>query len=361
MKKINSIPEIRTMEEFASHIGLSRPTVSKYFNDPTSIRNSTRLLIENALAEFDFRPNLFAVNLKRRRTKILGVIIPDTLDPFYMELTRKIEEIAEKNGYFAVVLSSQGQVSRQSDAIERLQSMHIAGAIIAPIAHSASQDKLNSLADRIPLVYVDSKEESDVPFVGTDNRQSFGLIIDYLCRSGEPPCFLGMPGVNANSISRRVAYEEAMIRNGFKPLILQVDSSNSWEFEKFGYEQTIKNVKNGLPTNTILCANDRIAFGALHAAWEMGIKVGHGLPSSELRIAGHDDHPLARYTSPPLTTVAQDYALIAQIAMQKLMDLFDTEDWQEPSKLKEHAKLKDQLKQKDQTLLKASLMLRRSA
>ena len=64
-----------------------------------------------------FRPNLFAVNLKRRRTKILGVILPNRADPFYMELTRRIEEIADDAGYFAVVLSSGGRPEREAEAI----------------------------------------------------------------------------------------------------------------------------------------------------------------------------------------------------------------------------------------------------
>ena len=125
--------DIRTMEDFAAYVGLSRPTVSKFFNDPASVRSNTRKRIEQAIGASGFRPNLFAVNLKRRRTRILGVIIPNAADPFYMELTRRIEEIADAAGYFAVVLSSAGRPDLEVEAIERFQSMNIAGAIVAPL------------------------------------------------------------------------------------------------------------------------------------------------------------------------------------------------------------------------------------
>jgi DNA-binding LacI/PurR family transcriptional regulator len=349
MTRKTEAADIRTMEDFATYVGLSRPTVSKYFNDPASVRDKTRKRIEAAVAVSGFRPNLFAVNLKRRRTKILGVILPNRADPFYMELTRRIEEIADDAGYFAVVLSSGGRPDREAEAIERFQSMNIAGAIVAPLGQPGAQGKLASLGSRIPLIYVDSPGADDAPFVGTDNSQSFGLIVDYLCRSGDAPCFLGMPDVNRNAHARRIAYERAMAAAGHDPMVLPIPEGSSWDFEKFGHEQMCRAMQAGLPSGTLLCANDRIAFGALLAAWEAGRRVGHGA-GFDLRIAGHDDHPLARYTCPPLTTVAQDYAEIARQATARLLAMLGERD---PEPAPEGGG--------DQLLLKASIMLRSSA
>ena len=69
-------PKIRNMEDFATVSGISRPTVSKYFNDPQSVRESTRQRIEAALEKFDYRPNMYAVNQNRRLTKNVGIVIP---------------------------------------------------------------------------------------------------------------------------------------------------------------------------------------------------------------------------------------------------------------------------------------------
>lgn len=314
---------IKTMEDFSEFVGLSRPTVSKYFNDPNSVRRKTRDIIEAALKQSGFRPNLFAVNLNRRRSNIIGIIIPNSTDPFYMALTRRVELIANSAGFLAFVLSSHGNAEMEARAIETLKSMNVAGAIIAPLGVQSQQETLRLLSTSMPLVFVDSPLDDISPFVGTNNRQSFKLIVDYLCRSGTPPCYLGMPPVNTNAATRETAYVEAMSLLGMEPIVLPFNKAASWDFEKFGYDETARIIQNGgFPTTTVLCANDRVAFGAISAAYNSGVKVGRTADCS-LRIAGHDDHPLSRYACPPITTVAQSYNEIGRIAMELLLHKLD--------------------------------------
>ena len=118
---------IRTMEQFAEAVGLSRPTVSKYFQDAGSVRAKVRERIEAGLKETGFRPNLFAVNLNRRRSKIIGLIFPTSLDPFYMDLQRRITMEAGAAGYLPFVFSSDGRAELEAEAIETLTSMNVAG------------------------------------------------------------------------------------------------------------------------------------------------------------------------------------------------------------------------------------------
>ena len=83
--------KIRNMQEFARVSGISRPTVSKYFNDPNSVRQTTRARIEEALERYDFRPNIYAMNQNRRLTKTVGIVVPYLADPFFAEIARNIE------------------------------------------------------------------------------------------------------------------------------------------------------------------------------------------------------------------------------------------------------------------------------
>lgn len=341
---------IKTMEDFSEFVGLSRPTVSKYFNDPSSVRKKTRDAIEEALKKSGFKPNLFAVNLNRRRSNIIGIIIPNALDPFYMALTRRIETIAAEAGFLAFMLSSDGRLEAEDAAVSTLQSMNVAGAIIAPIGTMRRNSPLHVLARDIPLVYVDAPPEEEASFVGSDNRQSFGLIVDYLCRSGEPPCFFGMPEVNRNAAQRRQVYVEAMETANFSPAVLTVSNDLTWDFERFAFEEASRLFENlnELPTRTIVCANDRLAFGVIAAAWQKGLKVGHGA-ANDLRVAGHDDHPLSQYACPPITTVAQNYNEIGRLAIGLLLKKLGEVDGAE------------QGLGRDQILLKSDLMLRASA
>ncbi|MEM6986765.1 MAG: LacI family DNA-binding transcriptional regulator, partial [Pseudomonadota bacterium] len=82
--------KIRNMEEFAAAVGISRPTVSKYFNDPSSVRDSTRIRIEAALKRFEYRPNIYAINQNRRHTKNIGIVVPYLADPCFAEMVRVI-------------------------------------------------------------------------------------------------------------------------------------------------------------------------------------------------------------------------------------------------------------------------------
>ena len=315
--------KIRTMEQFAAASGISRPTVSKYFADPASVRKTTRDKIETAIRKYDYRPNLFAINQNRKLTKNIGVIVPYIVDPFFAEIVRRIELRCIQQGYWAIVLSSHGEAQLEEKALDLLRSLKVAGAVIAPLGESSDAERISQFAAEIPTVLFDSHLNDGQPFVGTDNFQSIGLIVDYLCRTGEPPCFLEMPAVNANAHERRDAYVQAMGRLGRDVRIIAVEG-NDWGFEELGYSQGLRLISSHrLPSSTILCANDRIAIGLLAAAYESGLRIGRG-PGSYLRIAGHDDHPLSRFTCPPLTTVAQDYAEIAERSLSLLLELIDT-------------------------------------
>jgi LacI family repressor for deo operon, udp, cdd, tsx, nupC, and nupG len=317
---------IKNMAEFSALSGISRPTVSKYFNDPESVRKTTRAQIEKALAQYQYRPNLFAVNLNKKRPKIVGVIVPDTADTFFSELVRRIEIRCVESGYLAIVLSSRGDAQLEARAVETLLSLKIAGAIIAPLGVHSDRDLMRSLGARIPMVFLDSSLDDETPFVGTDNFQSVPLITEYLCRSGDPPTYFDMPAVNHNASERKHAYLMTMERLGLRPQVVNVTPRNDWRFEDIAFEGACRILQGqGFPTRTILCANDRCAVGVMAAAYQYGLRIGRE-PDSDIRIAGHDDQPHSRYGCPPLTTVAQDFDRLSEASVSILLDRIERQD-----------------------------------
>jgi len=342
---------IRTMEAFAEAVGLSRPTVSKYFQDPGSVRAKVRERIEAGLRETGFRPNLFAVNLNRRRSKIIGLIFPTSLDPFYMGLSRRIETEATGAGYLPFVFSSDGKAELEAEAIETLTSLNVAGVIMAPVGGDAAhRAKIKALARRIPIVFIDAPFDAEEAFVGTDSHQSMALITDYLTRFGEPPCYFDMPQVNSNATDRREAYCATMRRRGLEPVLIPLEPSGTWEFERYAYEQASRVLRQGgFPTPIVLCGNDRLAFGLLAAVNQAGLRVGIA-PGCDLRVAGHDNQPLSEYSWPPLTTVQQDTAEMGRLAINLLLSRLDpSREAEAPAPRGEHI------------LITADLVLRASA
>ena len=317
--------KIRNMEEFASVSGISRPTVSKYFNDPQSVRASTRDRIEKALAEHDYRPNIYAINQNRKLTKNIGIVVPYLADPFFAEIARSIERRCIAAGFRPTLFSAHGRQVLENEILDNLRALKPAGVLLAPLGRASDRAAIEGFCRAVPTVLFDSNVEGiGAPFVGSDNFQSIPLIIDYLCRTGEPPCLLEMPPVNPNANKRRNAYVQAMENLGHTPDVIRVEG-DQWDFEAIGYAGGMRVIEtNRLSGNTVLCSNDRLAIGFLAAAYEKGLRVGIGA-DCDLRVAGHDDHPFSRFTCPSLTTVAQDYDAISDRSVETLFGLIDSD------------------------------------
>ncbi|MGB5862951.1 MAG: LacI family DNA-binding transcriptional regulator [Sulfitobacter sp.] len=315
--------KIRNMEEFAAKSGVSRPTVSKYFNDPQSVRKSSRTRIETALEQYEFRPNVYAVNQNRRLTKNIGIVVPYVADPFFAEIARNIEQRCIEAGFAPSTFSSHGRPEQEADILDTLRSMRPAGVLLAPLGRMSDKTGIAAFCKDVPTVLFDSNIEGiGATFIGSDNFQSVPLMVDYLCRTGEPPCFFEMAPVNPNANKRRDAYVIAMERLGHTPSVIRA-AGEGWEFENIGYSEGQRILAEGsFPSTTVLCSNDRIAIGLLAAAYESGHKVGITAACS-LRIAGHDDHPFAKFTCPSLTTVSQDYRAISERSVETLLSLID--------------------------------------
>ena len=119
--------KIRNMEEFAAVSGISRPTVSKYFNDPGSVRPSTRARIEAALEDYDYRPNIYAMNQNRRLTKSIGIVVPYLADPVFAEIARSVERRCMEAGFRTSLFSSHGEQAHENDVLDSLRALRPAG------------------------------------------------------------------------------------------------------------------------------------------------------------------------------------------------------------------------------------------
>jgi len=321
LESMVSEKKIHTMKEFADAIGLSRPTVSRYFNDAKSVRKSTHITIEKGLEKFSYRPNFHASNLKRRKSRAIGIIVPSIIDPFYAQLVSTIEIYAEESGYFTILQSSHHDPKMEKIALRRLKSMNLAGIAMAALGSSTDTDLIEEIQASTPIVFMDSRLMEGIPYFGTDNRQSVALMVDYLCGSGSPPVFIGLPPLNTNIVERQEVYFRRMKELGYPPSLMNPDPIPVRDnFERFGFEQFMVLPREKLlKGTTILCVNDRVAFGLISAASKLGLKVGKH-PDDNLRVAGHDNQHFSQYTTPSLTTVAQDTNRIGILAVQALLE-----------------------------------------
>jgi len=305
-------------------IGVSRPTLSRFFQDRALVKAKTVARIEAGLERVEYVPNFFATRLNRKSTGIIGVIIPYLNDLFFTKLLASVEAAAMDAGLTVITQCSHSDPAIEARAAETFMSMNVDGALVAPLGDHSDQAAQMRLRSRLPFVLMDSRPKTmlDVDFVGTNHHQSTGLITEYLCRVGDPPVFLAMPRVNFNAIEREEAYIAQMHKSGFEPEVIGTELvKEGWHFEEHGEAVLDAAFGSGRFTDrSILCVNDRVAIGAIRAAARHGLVPGRAAKGG-LRIAGHDDYPLCPYLTPSLTTVAQNTDAIGQKAVSRIIQI----------------------------------------
>lgn len=274
--------------------------------------------------DVDYVPNFFATKMNRKSTGLIGVVVPYLSDLFFTSLIESMEKAALRSDYMLIIQTAHGDPELEARAARNLMSMSVDGVVIAPIGQASSHDVISQLQDNVPLVFVDSRfpdHFNDVDFIGTDNVQSMSLIITYLCRSGESPAFLGMPRINSNSLERDLAYRQCMTEHGFKPEIIPAGAvEQGWEFEEYAFRIMDDYFSRGQFTErTLLCANDRLAIGAIRAANKHKLfSFENGKPGA-FKVAGHDNHPLSAFVHPALTTVSRNTDAMGQAAIEQVL------------------------------------------
>ena len=168
---------------------------------------------------------------------------------------RQIEGLIIDAGYNPLLLSSHGGPQQEITNLESLRSIKPAGVLLAPLGRASDQRRVNEFTREVPTVLFDANlDEAGEAFFGSDNNQSIGLIVEYLCRTGEAPAFFEMKNpINPNAFKRRTAYLAAMEKLGSEPELIQVDGEG-WNFEEVGFLEGGKVISDGrLRTNTLLC------------------------------------------------------------------------------------------------------------
>lgn len=307
------------MQDIATLVGVSRITVSKYFNGNQSIKAETRKRIEKACSDLHYTPDPHAVSLVKGKSHLLGIVLPVISEPFFAEVLNVIEEEAAALGLRVVIQCSYNDPAREAAALLALRAMKVHGVVLTPVASQDNAKLLGRLEHEMRVVYLDSYFSPKCHFVMNDNLQSIGLVTRYLLSKGHRPAFLSAPPVAYPSGSERIAgYLEAM-READCPafLIPLVNAEATWDFAAFAMHHTLSMLGTGEWTKqnrtALICATDRLAIGAMAAFRKFGLE-----PGRDAAFVGHDDLPACEFLYPALTTVKQDVSSIGRAVMECL-------------------------------------------
>src|SRR5260221_14038366 len=144
-----------TIQDVASHAGVSAMTVSRVINDSPRVSAETRRRVQASIAKLDYVPNRLARGLIQRKTGALGVIVPDVANPFFTLVVRGAEDVAWRAGYHVILCDTQGDAERERGYLEDMVAFQVEGVLIAPVG-DRTRPNLRLLArNNVPFVLVD--------------------------------------------------------------------------------------------------------------------------------------------------------------------------------------------------------------
>jgi LacI family transcriptional regulator, galactose operon repressor len=303
-----------TIREVAESAGVSYATVSHVINNTRLVSQETRERVLAAMDALNYHPNELARSLRQGKTHTIGLVLPDSANPFFAEISRGIEDEAFKKGYSVFLCNTELDTQRELFYVDVLSKKQVDGIIF--VAAGDQADSLDFLLRRsMPVVMIDRNVPNvEVDAVLTDNQLGGFLATRHLIELGHKriACIAG-PSSITPSAERMIGYRRALEEAGLsydENLILRGDYH-----AQSGLDITHSILTMNPRPTAIFALNDLMALGALRAAAEANYSVPR-----DLAVVGYDDLELAQFTNPPLTTIAQPKKEIGAQAVYLLVD-----------------------------------------
>lgn len=313
------------LEEVARLAGVSRSTVSRVVNDDRRVSDTVRSRVQDIIRQHDYHPNAAARSLASRRTRILGLLIPEAVsavfsDPFFPRLIQGAVEACNSADYNLLMLMDSGNESDVSDRLYRrvIRGHHLDGMLIVSSVVDDPMIK-QLLASDFPFVLVGRHPRyQEISFVDVDNRAAAQSLVAHLLGHGyEQIAMIGGMRNMIATIDRYGGYVTALQEAGLMPdpqLIAYGD------FDEQGGYRAMQQLLPYQP-RAVFVASDMMAFGALQALRDAGIQV-----PEEIAVVGFDGVAQGAVSQPPLSTISQPISDLGREAIRVLLDAIERPD-----------------------------------
>ena len=289
--------EYITLRMVAEKAGVSVNTASRAINNKPDINQETKKRIFKVAQELGYVRNNTAVALRTKKTGTIGVVIEDNRNPFYAEVLNGMEVAAREKNYHIILTNTQKDYKKEEEAINLLLAKRVDGLLIDPVQDR--DDDINSLVEaNIPFVVVGRDFENiELDAVYNDEVKGGFLATEYLIKKGHKRIAL-IDGFLYKSPAkgRLEGYKKALIKYGISmdDALVSVGDIDV----KDGYERTKQMLEKDLDFTAIFAYNDMMAFGAMQAIREKGLKI-----PEDIGLVGYDDIPFCSLMDPALTTI----------------------------------------------------------
>ncbi len=312
-----------TLKHIANEFNVSIATVSKALNDSYEISTKTKAKIQEYAKEHHYKPNSIALNLQNRKTKTIGIIIPNILNHFFTKVFVGIEKVATEKGYNIITCISNESYEKEVNAMELIKNGALDGFIISIAEETQIKENFshfkNTINEGIPIVMFDrvSDEIHCDKVIVNDQEGAYNATKHFI----ETGCTNIALVSNIDNLSvgklRIEGYKDAL-RDYNIPiddaLILRIDEFND-------IETLLKNLLGSRNIDALLCLEEDSAVDSLKLIQSKGHKV-----PEDISIIGFTNGKLPRHVTPAITTVSQHGIYLGETAARILIEKLEQDN-----------------------------------
>jgi LacI family repressor for deo operon, udp, cdd, tsx, nupC, and nupG len=310
-KRVPKAARRYNIKEVATAAKVSVATVSRTLAMPEVVLPETRERVYETIRRLNYTPNVQARSLRTARTNVIVALVPDISNPFFAEVIRGIEQVAHQSRYSVLLGDTQYNADREQAYADLVSARQADGLITL-------QPHIPQITTAGPLPIVNACEyvtDPSITSVYVDNVAGARLAVEYLLALGHRAiASITGPMHSPLGVDRDRGYESALAAAGIKrnrKLTVEGDFS-----AEAGIRCTEALFATGVPFTALFCGNDEMAIGALRAIKSRGLRV-----PEDISVVGFDDIRFARYSDPPLTTIAQPAGEIGREAATLLIEI----------------------------------------
>jgi DNA-binding LacI/PurR family transcriptional regulator len=304
-----------SLKDVAEHAGVSIKTVSNVVNNYPHVTPGMRARVQEAIDELGYRPNMTARHLRKGRTGIIALAVPELGNPYFAELAGAVVDAAAEHEFTVLLDHTRGDREQEVLVSQGFRANVIDGLILSPL--ELESEDLRGRTDDVPLVLL-GEREYDLPYdhIAIDNVAAARTAVRHLLSRGRTRiAYLGARTDSANRPAhlRLAGWREELTAAGVPAPDSLVVPVGGWDRAE-GARAMARLLDSGVRPDAVFAYNDLVAIGAMRVLHERGLRVPW-----DVAVAGFDDIEEGRFGAVTLTTVSPDKQAIARMAVASLL------------------------------------------
>lgn len=315
-----------TIKDVAQALGISKSTVSRALADHYDVKPETKQAVLEMAEKMNFRPNPYAQNLTRKRSKVIGVVVPEFVNSFFPRIIIQIQKVFEKEGFNVLITQSDESAETELKNLCLLENSMVEGILLSVAEREKNTEHYQRLIDNgIPIVFFNrpSNEVQASKVVIDDYKMAFFAVEHALTANGVKrtrPLHLMGPKEIFSSVTRCDGYKHALRKHNIDPTpqtYVQCDDIS----RDCGFRTMEAILRGDRIPDTVFCFNDQLAIGALKAIKKHGYRI-----PEQIAVMGFSESQSALLTEPPLSSVAQPLDQMGETAATLLLEKIKNPD-----------------------------------